>query len=407
MRVGSPGFSGARLREAREVRGVSAASLSELAEVTAQAIYSYENDRTSPSPAVLARLANALNVPQGFFRLAERGPTTETIFFRSMSAATKGARRRSQHRFTWLRDITGYLREFVEIPAGNLPVLDLPADPLLLSDSEVEDAAEEVRRYWRMGEGPIANMVLLLENHGAVLARDRLGAETLDGLSAFFANEQRPYILIGTDKGTPARWRFDAAHELGHLVLHAHVPQQTLARTDLFKRIEQQAHRFAAAFLLPMASFGDDLFGVNLDSLRSMKAKWNVSIAMMIVRARHAGFISEDSERKLWVNYNRRKWRTREPLDDTTPPEEPRVLRKSFELVLTAGAQTPEDITSRLALPTSDIEALGGLPHGFLGSHSRVALRPGVGRPNDDADQEVAPPNETNVIDFPTRRRTH
>ncbi len=405
MRVGSPGFSGARLREAREVRGVSAASLSELAEVTAQAIYSYENDRTSPSPPVLARLATALNVPEPFFGLPKRTPTMETVFFRSMSSATKTARRRSQHRFTWLRDIAGYVREFVEIPAGNLPVLDLPADPLLLSDAEVEDAADQVRSYWRMGEGPIANMILLLENQGAVIARDTLGAETLDGLSTFSSDEQRPYVLIGTDKGTPARWRFDAAHELGHLVLHAHVSQQALARTDLFKRIEQQAHRFAAAFLLPLASFGDDLFGVNLDALRSMKAKWNVSIAMMIIRARQARFISEDSERKLWINYNRRKWRTLEPLDDTTVAEEPRLLRRSIELVLTDGAQTPADITSRLSLPASDIEALAGLGRGYLGSHSRVALRPEVERWADE-DQDRAAMSPPNVIDFPARQRT-
>lgn len=402
MRVGTPGFSGVRLREGREVRSISAASLSELVDVSAQAIYGYENGRSSPSPAVLGKLARALNLPESFFLLPDRTERTETVFFRSMSSATKGARKRSQHRFAWLRDITGYLREFVETPPSNFPDLDLPSNPLVLSDNEIEDAAEELREYWQMGEGPVSNMVLLLENQGAVLARDQLGADTLDGLSAFVSQEARPYVLIGTDKGSPARWRFDAAHELGHMILHSKIPRESLTRVDQFKRIEAQAHRFAAAFLLPLASFGEDLFAVNLDALRSLKPKWNVSIAMMIIRARHAGFISEGTERKLWITYSRRKWRTHEPLDDTTEAERPRLLQKAFELVLDQGAQTPADITARLALPASDIEALSGLPRGYLDTHSRVALLPDR-RGVEVVDDQAATPAQ--VISLSSRRR--
>lgn len=53
MRVGTPGFSGQRLREAREARGLTAISVSELAEVSVQAVYHYESGRMSPSPDVL------------------------------------------------------------------------------------------------------------------------------------------------------------------------------------------------------------------------------------------------------------------------------------------------------------------------------------------------------------------
>jgi len=188
------------------------------------------------------------------------------------------------------------------------------------------------------------------------------------------------------------------------MILHAKVPQESLTRVDQFKRIEQQAHRFAGAFLLQLESFGDDLFGVNMDALRSLKPKWNVSIAMMIVRARQSGFISEDTERKLWINYSRRKWRTNEPLDETTAIEEPRLLRKSFELVLDQGAQTPADITARLALPASDIEALSGLPRGYLSGYSRVALLPDRTRSFRTEDEAATP---AQVIDLPTRRRVN
>jgi Zn-dependent peptidase ImmA (M78 family) len=320
-----------------------------------------------------------------------------------MSSATKGARARAESRFRWLQDIVAYVSQFVVLPESNFPALDLPENPLLLSDKEIEDAAEAVRIYWRMGEGPIANMVLLLENHGAVIARDRLGAESLDSISAFASPEHRPYVIVGTDKGSPVRWRFDAAHELGHVVLHAKLSPEMLARPEQFKRIEEQAHRFAAAFLLPLASFGDDLFAVNLDTLRALKPKWKVSIGMMIMRARQAELLSEDAERRLWVAVSRRKWRTIEPYDDTMETEVPRLLPRAFELILGEGAQTTADVIGRLSLPASDIEALSGLPSGFLADYSRVALRPVFTRLDDFEDSG---PVSAQVIPMPTRRRT-
>jgi Zn-dependent peptidase ImmA (M78 family)/DNA-binding XRE family transcriptional regulator len=376
MRSGTPGFVGDRLREAREARKISAVTLSELAGVSPQAISQYEKGKSSPSAEVLSRIASVLNLPEHFFTLPERNLDRGMIFYRSMAAATKSARARAERRFSWLRDIVHYLSEFVELPQSNFPDLVLPEDPLLLSGDEIEEAAAATREFWGLRDGPVANMVALLENQGAVVARDQLGAETLDSLSEFVATEGRPYIVIGTDKGTPARWRFDAAHELAHIVLHAHVSPELFSKPGYHKEIEAQAHRFAAAFLLPLGSFGDDLFGANLDNFRSLKLKWNTSIAMMIMRARDGSLISEDTERKLWVSYSRRGWRKVEPHDDTMDVEEPRLLRRSFELVLDQSSQTPEDVLSQLALTGTDVEALSGLPNGFLGEFSRVSLRP-------------------------------
>jgi Zn-dependent peptidase ImmA (M78 family)/DNA-binding XRE family transcriptional regulator len=374
MRVGTPGFNGARLREAREARSFSAIALSEVAQVSTQAIYHYENGKTSPSPDVLVRISSAMNLPTSFFLLSERSPEPKKIFYRSMSSATKGARNRAERRFEWLRDIVAYLSEFVVLPDTNFPDLELPSDPHLLTDQEIEDAAEAVRKFWNMGDGPIANMVLLLENQGAIVARDELGAATLDSLSTFVLDENRAYVSLGTDKGTAVRWRFDAAHELGHLILHNRLDRNLLSKPEQFKKIEAQAHRFASAFLLPVGPFSKDLYGLGLDSLRAIKPKWKVSIGMMIKRARHAELISDDAERRMWISYNRRKWRTNEPYDDSLEVEEPRVLRRAFELLLDKGEQTPDDVVARLALSPTDVETLSGLPRGFLSEHSRVAL---------------------------------
>jgi Zn-dependent peptidase ImmA (M78 family)/DNA-binding XRE family transcriptional regulator len=401
MRVGTPGFSGQRLREAREARGLSAISLSELAGVSVQAVYHYESDRMSPSPDVLERLADAVKMPVTFLLLPDRGETgVSPEFFRSMSAATKGARNRARHRLRWLQDIVSYVSDFVALPEPNFPDLALPDDPILLSDSEIEQAAEDLRRYWRMGDGPIANMILLLENQGAIVGRDFLGADTLDGVSQVDA-QGRPNVMIGIDKGSPARWRFDAAHELAHNLLHAKVARESLERPEVHKKIERQAHHFARAFLLPLGPFGDDLFGVSLDAFRAIKPKWNVSIAMMIFRAHDAGLMSEETERKLRIGISRNKWRTIEPYDQTTEAEEPRVLRRSFELILDARDQTPADITGRIGLPPADVEALSGLPGGYLTDFSRVTLLPSREPTAIEASDKTA-----EVIDLTARHRS-
>ena len=60
---------------------------------------------------------------------------------------------------------------------------------------------------------------------------------------------------MASEKEAGIRIRFDAAHELAHLVLHRWIEQAELADPKTLKRIEAEADRFAGAFLLPRKSF--------------------------------------------------------------------------------------------------------------------------------------------------------
>ena len=91
-------------------------------------------------------------------------------------------------------------------------------------------------------------MVSTLERHGIVCARYHAGTHAVDAFSVPFPD--RPVIVLGDDKAKRDRERFSAAHELGHLVMHDPESAGT-------KIIEDQAHRFAAAFLMP----ADDIRG--------------------------------------------------------------------------------------------------------------------------------------------------
>ncbi len=384
MKPGTPGFVGERLREAREAHEMTITALSEILGVSKQAISQYEKGVQTPRPEVMERLAARLNLPMRFFLQPRPETAFNTVFFRSMSSATNSARGRGKIRFGWLKEMVAYLRQFVLFKDVHLPDFDIPQDPLVLNPEKIEWYARECRRKWDMGDGAITNVVLLLENNGIVVTRGQLG-EKLDAFSEWSTSDNTPYIFLGTDKQTAVRSRFDAAHELGHLLLHRSIPKNLLNNSRDFNLIERQADRFAAAFLLPAEIFLRDLSFPSLDAFRVLKEKWKVSIQMMIMRCWHLNIVNDEERQRLFVNLNRRGWRKKEPLDDRLAPERPVFLRRCFELLIENHVQSREDILSTLPFRISDIEELTELPKGFLEEQgNKIEPLPRLASPRSD-----------------------
>src|SRR5436309_2457510 len=105
MKLGIPGFYGARLRQAREAMGLSITSLAALVGVSKQAISQYERGTDAPGPQVFDALRSTLRQDAHFFL---RRPATslerETCFYRSMAAATKSARLKAEVWELWFRE---------------------------------------------------------------------------------------------------------------------------------------------------------------------------------------------------------------------------------------------------------------------------------------------------------------
>ena len=402
MSFATPRFVGSRLLEAREVRGLSQLALSEILGVSAQAVSQYEKGQTSPHPQVMEKLPAVLGVQPAFFVTPRPEQPDSTLFFRSMARATQTVRTRAVHKYHWLTDLVDYLGAYVDLPEVNMPECRFPDDPLQIEDEAVEQAAIDLRRQWGLGSGAISNVTYLLENQGVIVSRIPLGAKTLDAFSNWRETEQRPYIVLGTEKDAAARGRLNAAHELGHMMLHRNMKQEVLRHTQAFKAMEAQAFRFAGAFLLPSETFAESFQIRTLTGLLSLKYKWNVSIAAMIMRARHLGLLSEDEEKRLWRNYTRRGYRKREPLDDEIAPEQPAVLEQSIQLLVREQVQSRDQICAGIPLAPSEIESLAALPEGFLSSKPQVQLRR-VGNPSQSPEPPSAPGHT--VIPFPSRAK--
>jgi Zn-dependent peptidase ImmA (M78 family)/DNA-binding XRE family transcriptional regulator len=365
MRPGTPGFLGSRLKEAREARSMTGSSLADVLGVTRQAVSRYESGELTPSPEVMHAICTCLNLPHHFFFRPVRDYPDEPVFWRSMSAATKMARSRAKWRLRWLREMVFYLEEYINFPPLHFPQFDCPNQPTLISDEMIEGIASEAREFWKLRNAPIADLVWLLEQHSTIIARDSLDAETLDGLSVWGSLENRPYIILNADKQSAIRSRTDVAHELGHLLLHRNVKQSQLLKKEEHKLIEDQAFRFARAFLLPSSSFANDVYALSLDALRSIQAKWKVSLGVMVKRAEDLGLINEEQTKQLWISLNRRGWKFREPFDEEIEIETPKLLSRVFTLVITEQVQSKDEIRWEIPYAPGDIEALSGVNHEF------------------------------------------
>ena len=377
--IGTTGFIGERLKQAREARGLTAVALARLLNVSPTAISHYEKGKHSPRPELMTSIASQLNLPEPFFKrsLLPGDRKERNIFWRSFASATKTARVQSAHKIGWLETIVGYLQDFLDFPSVSLPSFSLPDNILDLSEERIEDLASECRLFWGLNDGPLSEVLLLFENNGVIVSCVDLETKTLDAFSQWHrADGDVPYIVLDTGKRSTVRCRYNAVHELGHLVLHSSVRAQGLP--ERHKQLEKQAFRFASAFLLPTQSFMAELWAPTLDSFRSLKERWKVSIGVMIKRCEELGVINEIQAQRLWVNYSRRGWRKNEPLDDMIPQENPRLLRRSFELLIEERIKTRSQILLDLPYSSSDIEELAGLPFGYFNREfsAEIAILP-------------------------------
>jgi Zn-dependent peptidase ImmA (M78 family)/transcriptional regulator with XRE-family HTH domain len=374
VKVGTPGFVGKRLAIAREARGLSMVSLAELVGVSRPAIAQYESGETTPSQDILRQLCRQLDLPLHYFLKPVR--EVDGVFhYRSMSSATKGARRRAEHRLYWLRELVTYLGQYVKFPALNLLAPNVPTDPRKLTNDSIDMIATGARRHWKLGDGPISDVVLLLENNGIVVSRQDLDSDKLDAFSQWTAGDERPFVVLGSGKASAVRSRFDACHELGHMLLHRNVPAAMLSDPAIFRRVEDQAHRFSSSFLLPATTFSAELSVVTLPALQALKPKWKVSIGMMIRRSLQLGAIDAEAEKRLWINMSRRRWNKREPYDDILVAERPRFLKRCLKLLIEKGLVTRSSLPAEVGLSARLIEQLTDSESGFLSEDIHPELR--------------------------------
>ncbi|MDF7777421.1 ImmA/IrrE family metallo-endopeptidase [Sphingomonas sp. AOB5] len=289
-----------------------------------------------------------------------------------MKSALHIARNKASGKLRIVDDIFVAASERVEFPSIDIPDFVGDRDYKMLRAEDIDGIALRLRNYWCLGEDPIDDLMVVIENAGVGVVEDFVDSAKLDGVSQWF--DDRPIMLLAKDKDGGVRRRFDAAHELGHLVLHRRLSMQDLEEN--LPLIEEQAMIFAGAFLLPGSAFISNIHDITLDTLADAKPRWKVSIGAMIKRAANLNLITSDHERNLWKYYSYRGWRGNEPYDDRIEVERPTNIRAAIEMIAEDGAAETRSLVEDIGVSVEDIARLSGCDIGvFIRGQSRPKLQ--------------------------------
>lgn len=360
-------FQPKRLQQARFLKRKSLADLGLDTDISRQALSQFERGDRTPLPDTVAKLARVLGVPVEFFlrpigRL--EGGTRTLVHYRSLKRTRDIIK--EQQRASAILDLCAALvdtlEDHVEYQPACVPIVATATNPLLLSAEGVEDVASDTRKRMGLGDGPIPDMALLVENLSVPIIHTPLPAG-MDGLSAWYVD--RPLIVVSSECSY-ARDRLNVAHEFGHLVLHHDIEEPELD-DETFKVVEGQAWRFAGAFLLPAKSFLSEVYSVSLDALLILKRKWGVSVAAMIRRLMDLDVIDDAQRRNLSIQLRAKGWSKKEPGDEL-PRERGRLLNRAARFLAETGEVSIDRLATEARLPLQfiadalEVEAADLLP---------------------------------------------
>ena len=331
-----------RLTVARKRRGLTKKELAKRIGVTPHTVLRYESGEIAePGSPIIAKLVAVLGFPREFFDGDDlEEPSLRSVSFRSLT--TMPARDRDSALAAGLLAylFSDWVDERFELPEAAL--IDLGGE-------DPECAARSLRQEWQLGEQPIRDVVRLLESKGVRMFSLAEQTRTLDAFSVW-RNTKQPYVFLNTMKSAE-RSRFDACHELAHLVLHRHGGPQG-------REAEREADRFASSFLMPAS----DVLAMlprarSLKEIMMHKRRWGVSVMALIYRLYQLECLSPWQYRTFCIQATEFGYRANEP------HSMPREISSLWPMVLTELWKERirrEDIAAALHIPAEELENLIG-----------------------------------------------
>lgn len=304
-----------------------------------RAVHGFECGDVKPERESVDRLANALQFPAAFFYGEELDVlTAEGVSFRSMAKMTAWQEKAALGAGSLALLLNQWIERHFTLPSCRVPSS--------AGDMTPEGAADWLRQEWLLGDAPILNMVHLLESRGVRVFSLAIDAREVDAFS--FWRGDVPFIFLNTGKSAE-RSRYDAAHELGHLILHKHAAPNG-------QEAELQANAFASAFLMPRNSvLANAPKLATVEVLMQKKKIWNVSMMALARRLHDLRIVGDWHYHLLCRQMSRLGYRTEEP--EGSRKETSQVLDKVMA-ALRADGMTKEKVAAELGVYAREIDEL-------------------------------------------------
>lgn len=332
------------LKLARQRRKMTYKALAEGIGMSSKMLSLYEKDNAHvPTEESIKLISSTLKYPVKFFYGVDiEDVDSSTVAFRSL----KSMKASQQHAAIAAGQLGVLLSEYLE-KKFSLPKHDLSD---FRGADDFESVAAELRYRWKLGLKGIKNIVHLLESKGVRVFS--LAENTADVDAFSFWKDGTPYIFLNTRKSSE-RSRFDAAHELGHLILHRH-------RSNTGKEAEREADSFASAFLMPEVSVIEHAPRyVTISSLIKLKKIWSVSLVSLIYRMNKLTLLTEWQYRTLMMTASQKGFRTKEP--EGCQREVSLLFQKIITALKVRGVEIT-DIANELSLPIEELTNLMFMP---------------------------------------------
>jgi len=362
-------FNGDRLKIARIYRNMTISDLEKKISVTKQAISQYEKGIISPKSEVLFQLVYVLRFPLAFFNEVDNRTTKiENTFFRSLSSAKTLDLNTQEVKAEIIVRLYNFLNGYVNFPKLELPAIDYK------NVIDIEDATLTLRGFWGLNNDPIENIVGLLEKNGIIVSSLATDSTKISAFTQVHKiNDHHQFcVVLGNDKKSMVRRNFDAAHELGHIILHSKLINIKELSKEEFKKMEVEANQFAASFLLPKNGFFADLVDpTNLEAYLKLKKKWKVSVSAMVMRAKQLGRVNSLQYQNLMKLVSYKKWVKVEPYDDVWQIQPPQLFKRAIEILKESNVLTGQQLMTELSkykftINVDEVEVLLDLEPGTL-----------------------------------------
>jgi Zn-dependent peptidase ImmA (M78 family)/DNA-binding XRE family transcriptional regulator len=364
-------INGERVKQAREIRGLTQGELASRVDVSQPHISLIEQNAEPPSEAVLEAIALVTGFPVSFF-LRQSGPDFPlgSLLYRKTRkiAAADTAQIRQTARAAL--ELVAFLgKRFKSIPVSIPRVSSDPAE-----------AAQLVRSHLGVSpDGPIVGLVRKLERAGVLVLYLPCEADGFDAFSAWSDEEtRRPVIFLRRIKAGD-RIRHTLSHELGHLVLH----QDFLGAPS---ELDRQANLFAGEFLIPADVLRQEVrLPLTLTNLADLKRRWGVSMESLSYHCNNLELITARQQGYIINKMRKQGWLGNEPVQ--IPVETPRLLHQMIETAFANEGDAARRLTKEL-----------GFASGFLESLLRA------NRPQQSEMAETGPSSDASVLAFSPRR---